>query len=61
MTPTRIRSGRPRRAPMPWLYAEHIAGLVLGLALAAMAVDYGMNHAPSPSPLPVAPAATTGP
>ena len=45
----------------PWLYAEHFAGFFLGLALAAMAVDHGMRHAPSPNPLPVAPVATTGP
>lgn len=45
----------------PWLYAEHLAGFLLGLALAAMAIDYGMNHPPGPAPLPTVPVTTTGP
>jgi hypothetical protein len=32
------------RRTQPWLYAEHIAGFLLGLALAAMAVDYGYQR-----------------
>jgi hypothetical protein len=44
----------------PWLHAEHLAGFLLGLALAAMAIDHGMQTAP-PSSLPVTPIATTGP
>jgi hypothetical protein len=39
----------------PWITAEHLAGLLLGLALAAMAIDYGRqrptNTLPSPSPI----------
>jgi hypothetical protein len=35
---------RPRRPTPPWVRAEHIAGLCLGLALAAMAVDYGYQR-----------------
>lgn len=43
--------GTRRRAPMPpWLYAEHLAGFVLGLALAAMAIDHGRHTAPPPLP-----------
>ncbi len=59
---TLLRSKRNRRrAPMqPWLHAEHLAGFLLGLALAAMAIDHGMQTAP-PSSLPVTPIATTGP
>jgi hypothetical protein len=44
----------------PWLHAEHIAGFLLGLALAAMAIDHGMRTAP-PSSLPLTAARTTGP
>ncbi len=46
---------RPRRPMPPWITAEHLAGLLLGLALAAMAIDYGRqrptNTLPSPSPI----------
>ncbi len=28
----------------PWIAAEHVAGFLLGLALAAMAIDHGMRH-----------------
>ena len=44
MTP--LRSGRSsRKRPMPpWIAAEHVAGFLLGLALAAMAVDYGYQR-----------------
>lgn len=43
---TALRSKRtPRRRPMPpWITAEHVAGFVLGLALAGMAIDHGMQH-----------------
>lgn len=62
MTPSRPRLNRryPRRAPMPpWIAAEHVAGFVLGLALAAMAVDHGMQRPTNTLPRPVA--ITTGP
>ncbi len=41
-----LRSKRaPRRRPMPpWIAAEHVAGFLLGLALAAMAIDYGYQR-----------------
>lgn len=43
MTP--LSSKRRRKRPMPpWIAAEHVAGFLLGLALAAMAIDYGMRH-----------------
>ena len=61
MTRAHYERTRHKHAMPPWLYAEHFAGFFLGLALAAMAVDHGMRHAPSPNPLPVAPVATTGP
>ncbi len=32
---------RPRR---PWITAEHVAGVLLGLALAAMAIDHGYRR-----------------
>jgi hypothetical protein len=35
---------RPRRPVPPWICAEHVAGVLLGLALAAMAVDYGYQR-----------------
>lgn len=38
----------------PWLYAERIAGFVLGLALAAMAIDYGRRAPSAPASLPPA-------
>lgn len=59
MTP--LRSGRSsRKRPMPpWIAAEHVAGFLLGLALAAMAVDYGYQR-PS-NTLPPAPMAYPGP
>jgi hypothetical protein len=42
---TRLTSGRRRKRPMPpWLAAEHVAGFLLGLALAAMAIDYGYQR-----------------
>ena len=50
---------RPRRPTPPWVRAEHIAGLCLGLALAAMAVDYGYQR-PS-NTLPPTPTLYTGP
>lgn len=62
MTPSRPRltRRRSRRAPMPpWIAAEHIAGFLLGLALAAMAIDHGMQHPTNTLPRPVA--VTTGP
>lgn len=43
----------------PWIAAEHIAGFLLGLALAAMAIDHGMQHPTNTLPRPVA--ITTGP
>jgi hypothetical protein len=56
-----LRSKRaPRRRPMPpWIAAEHVAGFLLGLALAAMAVDYGYQR-PS-NTLPPTPMAHPGP
>lgn len=56
-----LRSKRaPRRRLMPpWLAAEHVAGFLLGLALAAMAVDYGYQR-PS-NTLPPTPMAYPGP
>jgi hypothetical protein len=55
---TRTYSRGHRTAP--WLHAEHLAGFLLGLALAAMAIDHGMRTAPS-SALPLTPVRTTGP
>lgn len=37
----------------PWLAAEHLAGFFLGLALAAMAIDHGMQHPTNTLPSPV--------
>lgn len=56
-----LRSKRaPRKRPMPpWIAAEHVAGFLLGLALAAMAVDYGYQR-PS-NTLPPTPMAYPGP
>lgn len=53
-----------KRAPRthlmpPWVAAEHVAGFLLGLALAAMAVDYGYQRPSNTLPRPVA--ITTGP
>jgi hypothetical protein len=57
---TALRSKRtPRRRPMPRLTTEHVAGFVLGLAIAAMAIDHGMQHPSNTLPRPVA--TTTGP
>lgn len=42
---TQLRSGRRRKRPMPpWLYTEHVLGFLLGLALAAWAIDHGMRQ-----------------
>jgi hypothetical protein len=38
----------------PWHVAEYAWGVGLGLALAAMAIDYGRSAAPTPSALPAA-------
>ncbi len=38
------------RSARPWVHAEHLAGFVLGLALAAMAIDHGRHTAPPPLP-----------
>lgn len=35
---------RPRRPTPPWIRAEHLAGLLLGLSLAAMAIDHGYQR-----------------
>jgi hypothetical protein len=43
----------------PWIAAEHVAGFLLGLALAAMAIDHGMRH-PTQT-LPPAPTIYAGP
>lgn len=57
---TALRSKRnPRRRPTPRLTTEHVVGFVLGLALAAMAIDHGMRHPTNMLPRPVA--TTTGP
>jgi hypothetical protein len=50
---------RPRRPTPPWIRAEHIAGVLLGLALAAMAIDHGYRH-PTQT-LPPTPTLYTGP
>jgi hypothetical protein len=46
---------RRNRPTPPWIRAEHLAGFLLGLALAAMAVDYGYqrptNTLPSLTPI----------
>ena len=58
--PRLTRRQSRRRAPMPpWLAAEHLAGFLLGLALAGMAIDYGRHHPTDTLPRPVA--TTTGP
>jgi hypothetical protein len=58
---TSLRSGRKlRRRPMPpWITAEHVAGFVLGLALATMAIDHGIQQPTTTLPRSVA--VTTGP
>ncbi len=58
---THLRSKRAqRRRPMPpWIAAEHVAGFLLGLALAAMAIDYGYQR-PSQT-LPPTPTVYAGP
>ena len=38
------------RSARPWVHAQHLAGFVLGLALAAMAIDHGRHTAPPPLP-----------
>lgn len=48
------RKTRSRPRMPPWLATEHVAGFLLGLALAAMAIDYGRSAAPPPSALPAA-------
>lgn len=50
---------RPRRPTPPWIRAEHLAGLLLGLSLAAMAIDHGYQR-PSQT-LPPTPTLYTGP
>ena len=37
------RAPRTRHMP-PWIAAEHVAGFLLGLALAAMAIDHGYQR-----------------
>ena len=59
MTRAQFRSPRRKRAMPPWIAAEHLAGLLLGLALAAMAVDYGYQRPTDTLPRTVA--LTTGP
>lgn len=42
---TLLRSDRRRgKRPAPWVTAEHVAGVLLGLALAAMAIDHGFQR-----------------
>lgn len=48
------RSTRTRSPMRPWHVAEYAWGVGLGLALAAMAIDYGRSTAPTPSALPAA-------
>ncbi len=48
------RSTRPRSPMCPWHVAEYAWGFLLGLALAAMAIDHGRSTAPTPSALPAA-------
>lgn len=38
----------------PWIAAEHVAGFLLGLALAAMAIDHGYQRPTNTLPRPVA-------
>lgn len=35
---------RRHRPTPPWIRAEHLAGFLLGLALAAMAIDHGYRR-----------------
>jgi len=35
---------RRHRPKPPWVHAEYVAGLLLGLALAALAIDYGYQR-----------------
>ena len=48
-----------RRPTPPWIRTEHVAGVLLGLALAAMAIDYGYQR-PTQT-LPSTPTLYTGP
>ncbi len=60
MTRYPYRPHRSRRHPTPpWIRAEHIAGVLLGLSLAAMAIDHGYRH-PTQT-LPATPTLYTGP
>lgn len=56
ITPKIVPSPIPPRPDAPWIAAEHVAGFVLGLALSAMAFDYGTRHPTNtlPSPTPIA-------
>lgn len=44
----------------PWIAAEHAWGFLLGLALAAMAIDHGRHHPTNTLPS-LAPIAYPGP
>lgn len=52
------RASRTRPMP-PWIAAEHVAGFLLGLALAAMAIDHGYQR--PTNTLPPTPIAYPGP
>jgi hypothetical protein len=43
----------------PWRIADYVTGFLLGLALAAMAIDHGMQH--PTNTLPPTPAIYPGP
>lgn len=44
------------------IHPEHVAGFLIGLALAALAINHGQQlHRQTPVALPIVPAATTGP
>ena len=46
------RGTRSRPRMPPRLYAEHVIGFVLGLAIAAVAINHGRSTALSPLPSP---------
>lgn len=60
MTITRSPLRRPHRASQsirPWHLADYALGFLLGLALGAMAIDYGRQHPTNDlPPLPQPPA-----
>ncbi|MFZ9655519.1 MAG: hypothetical protein ACO29V_07730 [Limnohabitans sp.] len=59
MTRAHLKSPHRSRRMPPWIAAEHLAGFLLGLALAGMAIDYGYQR-PTQT-LPPTPTLYTGP